>query len=95
MIEKRILPKFANEAAEAQWWFEHADELADDFTAAAAENRLGKGTTARRAGLATVVEIEPTDIALARELAEKRGLEYQAYIKQLLHEALTQEAEAS
>jgi predicted DNA binding CopG/RHH family protein len=35
------------------------------------------------------------DIETAREIAEKRGLPYQTYIKGLLHQALERERKAS
>jgi predicted DNA binding CopG/RHH family protein len=36
----------------------------------------------------TTVGFDPEDIALAQKQAGKRGLEYQTYLKMLLHEAL-------
>jgi hypothetical protein len=46
-MEKRRLPKFASEAEEAQWWYDHRDEIADDMIAASREGRLGEGSRAR------------------------------------------------
>jgi predicted DNA binding CopG/RHH family protein len=89
MMEKRILPDFKSEAEEAKWWFEHQDELLEDFEQAAKEGRLGRGTAARLGGIpTTTVRFDPEDIALAQEEASKRGLEYQMYLKMLVHEAL-------
>ncbi len=31
MLEKRVLPKFESEAEKAKWWFEHQEELDQDF----------------------------------------------------------------
>jgi predicted DNA binding CopG/RHH family protein len=88
-MEKRILPDFQSEAEEAKWWFDHQDELDEDFKQAAAEGRLGRGTAARIGGIpTTTIRLDPGDIALAREQASKRGLKYQTYIKMLVHEAL-------
>ena len=93
---KRIIPSFANESDEADWWFTHADELADEMLQAAAEGTLGRGTTAKRAAaLNNLVQLEPRDIALAREQAALRGIEYETYIQTLLHDALLREAKAS
>jgi hypothetical protein len=90
MIEKRVLPDFKSEAEEAAWWDSHQDEIFEDFEQAAAEGRLGHGTEARRGDLPPIspYQLDPEDISMAREQAAKRGLEYQAYLKQLLHEAL-------
>jgi predicted DNA binding CopG/RHH family protein len=88
-MEKRILPDFKSEAEEAKWWFDHQDELLEDFEQAAKEGRLGRGTAARLGDTsATAVGFDPEDIALAQEQASKRGLEYQTYLKMLVHEAL-------
>jgi predicted DNA binding CopG/RHH family protein len=96
MPENRVLPEFKSEAEEAEWWDSHQDEIFSDFEKAAAEGRLGRGTAARKAGIpTTTIRLDPVDIQMARDQAEKRGLKYQTYLKMLLHEALTREAKAS
>jgi predicted DNA binding CopG/RHH family protein len=96
MPENRIFPDFKSEAEEAEWWDTHEDESMKAFEQAAAEGRLGRGTTARKAGLpTTTIRLDPVDIQLAREQAEKRGLKYQTYLKMVIHEALMKEAKAS
>jgi predicted DNA binding CopG/RHH family protein len=96
MPEIRVFPDFKSEAEEAERWDTHEDESMEAFEKAAAEGRLGSGTVARKAGLpTTTIRLDPVDIQLAREQAEKRGLKYQTYLKMLLHEALTREAKAS
>jgi predicted DNA binding CopG/RHH family protein len=88
-MEKRILPEFKSEAEEAKWWFDHQDELLEDFKKAKEEGRLGRGTAARIGGITTTtIRFDPADIALARKQAEKKGLKYQTYLKMVLHEAL-------
>jgi len=52
-METRIFPDFKSEAEEAEWWDTHEDESMAAFEQAAAEGRLGRGTTARKAGLPT------------------------------------------
>ena len=96
MTSKRMIPNFANEAEEAKWWFEHADGFIDDFKQAAADGTLGRGTVARRFGLqSNLVRLEPKDAATARELAAKRGVEYEQYVQRLVHQALEDEQKAS
>lgn len=46
-MEKRILPKFESEAEEAQWWYDHRDEIGADMLAAVLEGRNGIGTLGR------------------------------------------------
>jgi len=97
-MEKLKLPKFANEADEAQWWYDHRDELTEAFEDAAARGELRTGTAAklareRAAGVTptTTIRLDPGDISRARALAAKRGLRYQTYLKMLIHEALEAE----
>jgi predicted DNA binding CopG/RHH family protein len=95
-IEKRVLPDFKSEAEEAKWWFDNQDELLKDFQQAAKEGRLGRGTPPQLGAIpTTTIRLDPADIELARVQAEKKGLKYQTYLKMILHEALTKEAEAS
>ena len=46
-MEKRKLPHFKNEAEEAQWWYDHRHEVADDMIKAMREGRTGPGVVAR------------------------------------------------
>ena len=96
-MENRIIPKFASEAEEAQWWFDHHKELDKDFAQALAEGRLQRRTEPRTntALPTTTIRLDPADIELARAQAEKKGLKYQTYLKMLLHEALLKESQAS
>jgi len=90
------IPDFASEAEEAAWWFENQEQLDDDFLKAAEEGRLGVGTAARLANLPTaLVEIDKNHVEIARQQAEKRGVQYHAYVTTLLHQALEQDAKAS
>ena len=92
------LPHFANEEEEALWWFEQRDQLT-----AAAEDALARGQLKTRR-LSPVspdspaaparnitIRVAEQDLSRARELAAKRGLRYQTYLKMLLHEALDSE----
>jgi predicted DNA binding CopG/RHH family protein len=96
MTTKPEIPKFESEAEEAQWWFDHREEMASWMENAVAEGRtssLDEILDKRRSGSTPTVSIriDPADISRARTLAEKRGLRYQTYLKMLLHEALKRE----
>jgi hypothetical protein len=100
MPGKLKIPKFPSEADEAQWWFDHRDEVAKAFEEAAADGKLQTGTVARLArketaasGVTptTTIRLDPDDISRARTLAAQRGLRYQTYLKMLVHEALAAE----
>jgi predicted DNA binding CopG/RHH family protein len=89
------IPKFASEAEEAAWWFEHQDELLEEFKDASAEGRLGMGTAMRRALAAdSTIQLDAEDVSRARAVAERKGMQYQAYVKMLIHEALEKESAA-
>ena len=96
-MENRVIPKFESEAEEAKWWFDNQAELDKDFAKAFAEGRLQRRTEPRisPAVPTTTIRLDPADIQMAREQAEKRGLKYQTYLKMLLHEALTRKSKAS
>jgi predicted DNA binding CopG/RHH family protein len=84
--KKTEIPKFNSEAEEAAWWDSHP-EVATQMM-----KRAMKTGTARRAPLKTVTMRLPVpDIQAAQELAYKKGIPYQTYIKMLLHEALEKE----
>ena len=98
MADKLIIPTFASEAEEAEWWYNHRDELTKIFADAAARGELRTGSAARLARErsaditpTTTIRLDPEDISRARALAAKRGLRYQTYLKMLLHEALEAE----
>ena len=75
----QIIPQFANEAEEAAWRFDNTDQLDDEVG-----NFVGDS-----------VDIDPADLKLACALAEKKGLEYETYIKMVIHEALLKEENAA
>ena len=88
MAKKPIsIPKFRTEAEEALWWDRHP-EVATDLM----KRALQSGKARRRVPLRTVTMRLPVpDIAAAQNLAERKGVPYQTYIKMLLHEALAKE----
>ena len=51
MIERKLppMPRFANEAEEAQWIYDHREELCEDILSAAKNETLGEGSLGRAA----------------------------------------------
>ncbi|MGC1722314.1 MAG: hypothetical protein WA746_25290 [Isosphaeraceae bacterium] len=97
MADKLKLPKFASEAEEAQWWYDHREEVTIAFEQAAARGELRTGSAARLArepatGITptTTIRLDPQDISRARA-RRQGGVRYQAYLKMLIHEALAAE----
>jgi predicted DNA binding CopG/RHH family protein len=98
LADKLKLPNFSSEAEEAQWWYDHREEVAKAFEEAAARGELRTGSVAKFARQAatgttptTTIRLDPQDISRARVLAARRGVRYQTYLKMLIHEALATE----
>jgi predicted DNA binding CopG/RHH family protein len=97
---KRVIPAFATEAEEAEWWYKNRNLHGKQLLAAAKngeaqvltkEKLRERRAASRKIPAPTVALRIPTaDLALARKQAEHKGLPYQTYIKSLLHETLTE-----
>jgi hypothetical protein len=96
------IPKFRNESDEADWWASRAGKAYVKKKAAAAQSEGSKprGSTLvakmnkmnRKSSVQIAIRLPQTDLARARELAERRGLGYQTLLKMLVHEGLSREA---
>ena len=97
---KRIVPAFATEAEEADWWYRNRNVHDKEFLAAARsgeaqiltrEKLLARIAASKKTPAPVVaLRIPEADLALARRQAERKGLPYQTYIKSLLHETLAE-----
>jgi hypothetical protein len=95
---KRVIPAFATEAEEAEWWFKNRNLHGKQRLAAVKSGETGVLTkeklrpriaASKKTPAPTVaLRIPEADLALARKQAEQKGLPYQTYIKSLLHETL-------
>lgn len=95
---RRIVPKFATEAEEADWWYKNRNTHGKQPLAALksgeaqvlTKSKLMDRIAASKKTPAPVValRIPHADLALARKQAEEKGLPYQTYIKSLLHQSL-------
>jgi predicted DNA binding CopG/RHH family protein len=97
MKQKRAIPAFKSEAAEADWWYKNRARLDEDFVEAAKKGelkRLDRVTLKSRLAASKTrvisIRLPENDIELARQQAAQRALPYQTYIKSLLHQALRQ-----
>ena len=92
MIKRRELPAFANEAEEAQWWYDNREKHAEEFIQAMDAGLVTRGAMVRRGLVRTPsVLISHEDHAVAKMLAEKKGVPHETYIQTLVHEALQRE----
>lgn len=95
-----VVPKFATEAEEAEWWYRNRERHGKQFLAAVksgqaqvlTKEKLQARLAASKKTPAPVISlrIPEADLALARKQAVRKGLPYQTYIKSLLHETLSE-----
>jgi predicted DNA binding CopG/RHH family protein len=82
--EQTGIPKFKTETEEATWWDSHPEAATEIMKRA-----LKSGAARRKVPLKTVTMRLPiADLEAAQELANRKGVPYQTYIKMVLHEAL-------
>jgi hypothetical protein len=94
-----ILPSFKSEQEEAQWWDANPDFARQVLERAKADGRLGKGSLRRRREAAdalklSALQLDTADVALAGRIAERKGMDRAAYLKELVHTALLKDAES-
>ena len=94
MMTKTTIPKFKSEKKEADWWDKHPEVITKLFLKAKKEGRIKRLPVVPGATKSVTIRIPIGDIETAQELAGKRGLPYQTYIKGLLHQALARERKA-
>lgn len=109
-MAKKKLPKFADEAEEARWYYAHRDELEDYFDQLSEqvmqallarlpprEAALAQAKAAaggRKRATPTSIRLPPADIAAAKAIAAREGLGYQTWIKTVVHRAIEAEQTA-
>jgi hypothetical protein len=94
-----VMPKFVNEAQEADWW---ASREGREFVKEKSAGTRKKGGAPRGSGLVgqlnkvasvqIALRLPETDVAKAQELATRKGIGYQTLLKMLVHEGLRREA---
>jgi len=91
-----LVPKVRTEQEEANWWYENRQMVEDEFRKTMRDGTIHRGTAERLVRESSesrniTIRIPVVDIDRARELAGKKGIGYQTYMKILLHEALERE----
>ncbi|MBM3521063.1 MAG: hypothetical protein FJW38_29310 [Acidobacteria bacterium] len=94
-----VMPKFVNEAQEADWW---ASREGREFVRQKSAGTGKKGGAPRGsrlvgqlnkvASVQIALRLPESDVAKARELARRKGIGYQTVLKMLVHEGLRREA---
>jgi predicted DNA binding CopG/RHH family protein len=97
---KRVIPPFATEGEEAEWWYKNRNMHGKHLLSAVkngeaqvlTKEKLRQRIAASKKMAAPTVSlrIPEADLALARKQAEQKGLPYQTYIKSLFHETFAE-----
>jgi len=95
MATKHRMPRFKSEQEEAAWWDSHPEVITELFLKARREGRIKRLPVVRGATKPVTIRMPVADIEAAQEIAERRGVPYQTYIKGLLHQALQRDSKAS
>jgi len=101
-MASKIVPAFATEAEEAEWWYKNRKMLDKDLLEAAKTGKfsilyrrdLRQRIARSKAAKVVSIRLPEADLELARSQAEKKGLPYQTYIKSLLHQALERQSKS-
>jgi hypothetical protein len=98
-MKKLVVPKCATEREEAEWWDTHMDIVETNLLEAMKNGTAGKGIVQRllqRANeLAKVtIHLPVADLERARKLCKKRKVDYESYVRTLLHEAIDRDEAA-
>jgi hypothetical protein len=93
------MPRFRNEGEEADWW---ASPLGRAFVKQKSAEVRSKGSRVkgsrlvgglnRKNSVQIAIRLPAADLAQAREIAERKGIGYQTFLKMLVHEGLIREA---
>jgi hypothetical protein len=95
MAIKRRLPGFKSEREEAAWWDAHPEVITELFLNARKEGKIKRLPVVRGMTKPITIRMPVADMEVAQEIAQRRGVPYQTYIKGLLHQALERERKAS
>jgi hypothetical protein len=94
MATRTTIPRFKSDRQEAAWWDSHPEVITELFLKAKKEGKIKRLPVIRGATKSVTIRMPIADMEAAQEIAGKRGLPYQTFIKGLLHQALEREQKA-
>jgi hypothetical protein len=89
-----VVPKFESDDEEAQWWYNHKDIVEHNLSEALRNGTGNRGTmqrVLRQARGSKSIALPPADLERAEKLSRQKKVDFQTYMKALLHKALDQE----
>lgn len=94
MAPKIRIPRFKSERQEAEWWDAHPEVITGLFLKARKEGKIKRLPVVRSETKPVTIRLPVGDVETAQDLAARRGMPYQTYIKTVLHQALERERKA-
>jgi predicted DNA binding CopG/RHH family protein len=94
-MKQVVIPKFSSEAKESAWWDAHRFEIEVEIRQRMSQKSpltLGNLMVGRKTSQPVTLRVSKEDLETARQLAIRKGVGYQTYIKMLLREALAERA---
>lgn len=92
------VPKFKSESDEADWWASAAGRAYVKRKSAEAQSKgaTGAGSAlvanlSRQKTIQIAIRLAESDVAQARQIAERKGIGYQTLLKMIVHEGLARE----
>ena len=93
------MPKFRNESEEANWWasplgraYVRQKSAASHSTGTKIKGSSLVSTLNKQRSVQIAIRLPASDLAQAREIAERKGIGYQTLLKMLLREGLVRES---
>ena len=90
------VPKFSSRDVEARWWASVEGRKFLKAQSKATPVQTAKGSAlvnklSRASSVQIALRLPAPDLAKAREIAERKGIGYQTFLKMLVHEGLRRE----
>jgi len=93
---KLVVPKFATEREEAEWWDAHMDIVESNLLEAMKNGTAGRGIVRRllhplKEPETVTIPLAGADLERARKLSKRKNVEYESFLGSLLHDAIERE----
>ena len=95
------MPRFKNESEKADWWAirEGRNYVERKAEEARSEGKKFRGSAllgklSKQSSVQIALRVPRADLERAREIAERKGIGYQTFLKMLVHEGLERESKA-
>jgi predicted DNA binding CopG/RHH family protein len=94
MAKRFVIPVFDSQVEESEWFDRHKKEVEDELVRAmdSGDVQVHRKVDPESHLHPVTIRLSADDLKAAREQASQQGVEYQTYIRMVLHKALRQKA---